>query len=83
MYDDTTDLGKPKIKNDAKISELKVRTLANENAVNFEPKKLDNLEQYGRRQNLEIEGVALNSIENVDEILVEVAKLVGEEIKKK
>ena len=72
---------KAKNNNDAKISELKVRTLANENAVNLELEKLDNLEQYGRRNNLEIEGVPPNSNENVDEIVVEVAKLIGVEIK--
>ena len=47
-----------------------------------ESKKVDALEQYGRRLNLEIAGVPVKGNENTNNIVVEVAKLANVEITK-
>ena len=39
--------------------------------------KLDNLEQYGRRQNLEIIGIPQRDDEDTNSIVIEVAKMMG------
>ena len=44
--------------------------------------KVDALEQYGRRLNLEIAGVPVKDNENTNDIVVEVAKLANVEITK-
>ena len=49
--------------------------MKNQCAINEE--KLDNLEQYGRRQNLEIIGVPQRDDEDTNSIVIEVAKMMG------
>ena len=47
-----------------------------------ESKKVDALEQYGRRSNLEIAGIPVKDGENTNDIVVEVAKLANVEMTK-
>ena len=44
---------------------------------NEEEEKIDNLEQYGRRENLEIEGIPFKENENINETIVNLAKKIG------
>ena len=48
-----------------------------ENQSFKETEKIDGLEQYGRRQNLEIAGVPQQPNENTNSIVIEVAKLLN------
>ena len=43
--------------------------------------KLDNLEMYGRRQNLELEGIPYQPSENINNIIMDLTKSVGIELK--
>ena len=45
-----------------------------------EAEKIDSLEQYGRRQNLEITGIPVKKNENTNKIVMEVANLLNVEI---
>ena len=47
-----------------------------------EASKLDGLDQYGRRQNLEFEGVSLTEDEDVVDLVVRIGKLVGAKVKR-
>ena len=45
-----------------------------------EEENVDSLEQYGRRQNLEIAGIPIGENENTNNIVIEVAKMVNMKI---
>ena len=55
--------------------ELKSQSKELKNQSESEVEKLDCLEQYGRRQNLEIVGIPVQDGENTNAIVIEVAKL--------
>ena len=59
------------------ISTLKSQAADLENQGFKETEKIDGLEQYGRRQNLEIAGVPQQPNENTNSIVIEVAKLLN------
>ena len=46
-----------------------------------EASKLDGIDQYSRRQNLEFEGVPVSENENVVDVVVKIGKLVGANVK--
>ena len=64
------------------IQRLKTQSASLEVLGTNESKKVDALEQYGRRLNLEIAGVPVKDNENTNNIVVEVAKLANVEITK-
>ena len=55
--------------------ELKSQSKELKNQSESEVEKLNRLEQYGRRQNLEIVGIPMQDGENTNAIVIEVAKL--------
>ena len=55
--------------------ELKLQSKELKNQSESEVEKLDRLEQYGRRQNLQIVGIPVQGKENTNAIVIEVAKL--------
>ena len=59
------------------ISTLKSQAADLENQGFKEIEKIDGLEQYGRRQNLEIAGVPQQPNENTNSIVLKVAKLLN------
>ena len=59
------------------ISTLKSQAADLENQGFKEIEKIDGLEQYGRRQNLEIAGVPQQPNENTNSIVIEVSKLLN------
>ena len=62
-------------KQESVIKELKAQSTTLKS--NNEKEKVDALEQYGRRQNLEIVGVPLKEGENTNEIVIKVAKMLN------
>ena len=64
------------------IQRLKTQSASLEVHGTNESKKVDALEQYGRRLDLEIAGVPVKDNENTNHIVVEVAKLANVEITK-
>ena len=62
------------------ISNLKVHSSALENQCAKDEKKLHKLEQYGRRQNLEIIGIPQRDGEDTNSIVIEVAKMMGAKV---
>ena len=62
------------------IRKLQFQSLDLENRSVKEEEKVDAIEQYGRRQNLEIAGIPIKPGENTNKIVIEVAKLVNVEI---
>lgn len=62
------------------ISQLKSATKEVSELSKSESEKLDSLEQYGRRLNLEIIGVPVSAQEDTNAIVIEVAKNVGVDI---
>ena len=65
------------MQNKKKISTLKSQAAGIENQSFEEIENIDRLEQYGRRQNLEIAGVPQQPIEITNLIVIEVAKLLN------
>ena len=63
-------------KQEKEITELKAKSLNLEVRGAKEEEKLDALEQYGRKQNLEIVGIPIRHGENTNEIVKEVAQLI-------
>ena len=59
------------------ISNLKVHSSALKRQCAKDKEKLDNLEQYGRRKNLEIIGIPQRDGEDTNSIVIEVAKMMG------
>ena len=57
------------------IKELKAQSTTLKSSNEKEKEKVNALEQYGRRRNLEIVGVPLKEGENTNEIAIEVAKM--------
>ena len=64
-------------KQESVIKELKAQSTTLKSSNEKEKEKVDALEQYGRRQNLEIVGVPLKEGENTNEIAIEVAKMLN------
>ena len=64
-------------KQESVIKELKAQSTTLKSCNEKEKEKVDALEQYGRRQNLEIGGVPLKEGENTNEIAIEVAKMLN------
>ena len=64
-------------KQESVIKELKAQSTTSKSSNEKEKEKVDALEQYGRRQNLEIVGVPLKEGENTNEIAIEVAKMLN------
>ena len=64
-------------KQESVIKELKAQSTTLKSSNEKETEKVDALEQYGRRQNLEIVGVPLKEGENANEIAIEVAKMLN------
>ena len=62
---------------EVEISNLKAHSSALKNQCAKDEEKLDNLEQYGRRQNLEIIGIPQRDDEDTNSIVIEVAKMMG------
>ena len=62
------------------ISKLKKQIVESQIQGEREAEKIDSLEQYGRRQNLEITGIPVKKNENTNKIVMEVAKLLNVEI---
>ena len=51
-------------------------------SASIESAKLDNIEHYGRRQNLEFKGIPQTEGEDTDEIVINLAKMLKVDIKK-
>ena len=64
-------------KQESVIKELKAQSTTLKSSNEKEKEKVEALEQYGRRQNLEIVGVPLKEGENTNEIAIEVAKMLN------
>lgn len=64
------------------ISQLKAQSINLETRNFNEERKIDALDQYGRRLNLEIAGVPIKENENTNEIVIEVARLANVDISK-
>ena len=62
------------------ISKLKKQIVESQIQGEREAEKIDSLEQYGRRHNLEITGIPVKKNENTNKIVMEVAKLLNVEI---
>ena len=69
-------------KKQEEIQRLKTQSASLEVLGTNESKKVDALEQYGRRLNLEIAGVPVKDNENTNDIVIEIAKLANVEITK-
>ena len=69
-------------KQEEEIQRLNTQSTSLEVQGTNESKKVDALEQYGRRLNLEIAGVPVKDGENTNDIVVKVAKLANVEITK-
>ena len=67
-------------KQESEIISLKEQSTALENKQIKDTEKLDAVEQYGRRQNLEIKGVPIVYGEDTNKIVVEVAKSLNVDI---
>ena len=76
-YDEQIETNK-KLVNELKT--LKNQTAENNKQTNKEAVKLDSLEQYGRRLNLEIIGIPFTEGENTNAIVTEVAELLDVKI---
>ena len=68
-------------KQEKEMSEIKVNSEQQLKKISEESSKLDNLEMYGRRQNLEFEGIPFLKNENVNQIIMDLTKSIGIEIK--
>ena len=64
----------------AEITALKSESSDLKNTSLKEIEKIDNLEQYGRRQNLEIAGIPVQDGEDTNAVVMEVAKLLDVDI---
>ena len=63
------------------MSEIKENSEQQLKKISDESSKLDNLEMCGRRQNLEFEGIPFLKNENVNQIIMDLTKSIGIEIK--
>jgi len=66
-----------------KLEELQANSEDLEKKSNQEALKLDAVDQYSRRQNLEFQGVPVKEDEDVIDIVVKVSKVIGVNITKK
>ena len=73
-------LNKVNQQQEEEIQKLKSQSLELEDRGTKEEEKVDAIEQYGRRQNLEIAGIPVKPGENTNEIVTEVAKLANVDI---
>ena len=64
-------------KQESVITELTAQSTTLKSSNEKEKEKVDTLEQYGRRQNLEIVGVPLKEGKNTNEIVIKVAKMLN------
>ena len=69
-------------KHKAEISQLNLDSSDLAKLASVESAKLDNIEQYGRRQNLEFKGIPQTEGEDTNEIVINLAKLLKVNIKK-
>ena len=85
QYDDIkNEYERLKKKNQEQLVELKTlkANSADMKEKAEEASKLDGLDQYGRRQNLEFEGVPVTEGEDVVDLVVRIGNLVGAKVKK-
>ena len=80
LNEDYNKLKKINAEQKAEITALKSESSDLKNTRIKEIEKIDNLEQYGRRQNLEIAGVPVQDGEDTNAVVVEVAKLLDVDI---
>ena len=59
------------------IKKLETQSMQLEDRGLKEEEKMDAIEQYGRRQNLEIAGIPLNDSKNTNKIVADVAEIVN------
>lgn len=74
------------LEKNSKQQKAEISQLANDSSILAkmafnESSKLDNIEQYGRRQNLEFKGVPLSEGENTSKIITDLIKLLNIDIK--
>ena len=62
---------------------LKANSTAVKEKAEIEASKLDGLAQYGRRQNLEFEGILVTENENVVDLVVKIGNIFGAKVKRK
>ena len=75
LNEDYNKLKKINAEQKAEITALKFESSDLKNTSTKEIEKIDNLEQYGHRQNLEIDGVLVQDGEDMNTVIMEVAKL--------
>ena len=80
VNEDYNKLKKINAEQKAEITALKSESSDLKNTRINEIEKIDNLEQYGRRQNLEIAGVTVQNGEDTNAVVMEVAKLLDVDI---
>ena len=68
-------------KQEKELSSLKENAELQQRKVTDDSVKLDNLEMYGRRQNLELEGIPSQPSENINITIMDLTKSVGIELK--
>ena len=68
-------------KQEKELYNLKKNSIELKNNANHEREKFDNLEQYGRRQNLEFVGIPYEKNENLNQIVSDLAEKIGVPIK--
>ena len=68
-------------KQETELCKLKNNSIEIKNNVNHEREKFENLEQYGRRQNLEFVGIPYEKNENLNQIFSDLAEKIGVPIK--
>ena len=86
QYDDIkNEYGSLKKKNQeqsVEIKTLQANSAAMKEKAEEEASKLDGLDQYGRRQNLEFEGVPFTEGKDVVDLVVRIGNLVGTKVKR-
>ena len=80
LNEDYNKLKKINAEQKAEITALKSESSDLKNTSLKEIEKIDNLEQYGRRQNLEIAGIPVQDGEDTNAVVMEVAKLLDVDI---
>ena len=68
-------------KQEKELCNLKKNSIELKNNANHKREKFDNLEQYGRRQNLEFVGIPYEKNENLNQIVSDLAEKIGVPIK--
>ena len=86
QYDDIKNeyesLKKKNQEQSVEIKTLKANSADMKEKAEEEASKLDGLDQYGRRQNLEFEGVPFTEVEDVVDLVERIGNLVGAKVKR-